>query len=47
LALRRVMEDLAGQHVFVRRHVLGGLPLRATQPRRLDATERGSMRSTR
>ena len=33
------MQDLAGEQVFVGRHVLGGLALGATQPRRLDAAE--------
>ena len=36
LARRAVMQHLAGQHVFVRRHVGGGLALRPIVARRLD-----------
>ena len=41
LAVRAMMKDLAGQHMFVSRHVRGGLPLDAVVPRGLDPAKQG------
>ena len=40
-SVRPVMQDLAGQHVLVGRHVRGGLPLDPIVPRSLDAAKEG------